>query len=134
MAAQTTQQQADPTFRNYSSKQATAYSEARTGYSPALIDYIVKHHVATGGETGVLLDVGCGPGNATRNFSSHFSRIIGADPGEAMIEVATDLAGTTSTGAPIEWRISAAEDIDKIPGLQHGSVDMITAATAVCFL
>lgn len=130
MASQPHQGPADTTFRNYSSQQAAKYAATRSGYSPTLIEYIVKHHCATGGQTGVVLDVGCGPGNATRDISSHFSRVVGADPGEGMIEVATELAGTTSTGAPIEWRVSSAEDIDKIPDLKHGSVDMITAATA----
>jgi trans-aconitate 3-methyltransferase len=132
MVSQTSQKQIDSTFRNYSSEQAAKYANVRLGYSPTLIDYILRHHSTSGGQTKLLLDVGCGPGNATRSLSPHFSGVIGADPGEAMLQVATELAGTTSTGVPIEWQTSAAEDIDKIPGLQPGSVDMITAATAVC--
>jgi trans-aconitate 3-methyltransferase len=130
-AAPSTQAPADPTFRSYSSKQAAVYAKGRRGYPPTLIDYIVDHHRATGGKTGVLLDVGCGPGNSTRDLSPHFDVVFGADPGEGMLQTATELGGTTATGASLEYRISGAEEIDGIEGLEHGSVDMITAASAV---
>ncbi len=96
-----------------------------------MIDFIVDHHRATGGETAVLLDVGCGPGSATRSVSPHFDVVFGADAGEAMINTANTLGGTTATGAPIQYRVCTAEEIDNIEELRHGSVDMITAAVAV---
>jgi len=83
-----------------------------------------------GGKTGVLLDVGCGPGMATRIFSKHFDLAIGADPGESMIKLATELGGETAKGEPVRWVISTAEEIDKIEGLEKGSVDLVIAAFA----
>lgn len=132
MASANVPQPTDTTFRKYSAEQAENYAGVRMGYSSALVDYIVDYHRTTGGQTGTLLDVGCGPGNATRNVAPHFSCVFGADPGEGMIQAAAKLGGTSATGSPIEWHVSSAEDIAKIPDLQHGEVDMITAATAVC--
>lgn len=122
---------ADRTFRSYSSQQAAGYASARKQYPPALIKFLLDHHRATGGETGEVLDVGCGPGNATRDLAPHFDVAFGADPGEAMIQTATELGGTTATGAPIQYRVCSAEELDTIKEIEHGSVDMITAATAV---
>ena len=121
----------DVTFRNYSTDQAATYAKGRTGYSPQLIKYIVEHHKATGGSTHRLLDVGCGPGTAVNVLAPSFDVATGADPGEAMIETARQLAGTTGSGAPVQFVVSTAEEIDSIEGLEHGSVDLITAATAV---
>ncbi|KAM0548065.1 hypothetical protein ACHAPJ_010123 [Fusarium lateritium] len=120
----------DVTFRNYSSKQAADYVGGRLGYSNALIDFIINHHRSTGGLNGTLLDVGCGPGTATQKLALHFDIVYGADPGESMINTATELGGNTRSGAPILYKLSAAEDIDKIDGIQNGSIDMVTAATA----
>jgi trans-aconitate 3-methyltransferase len=120
----------DPTFRSYSSSQAVTYAKGRGGYPPALINFIVDCHRTTG-KTGVLLDVGCGPGNATRDLSPHFDVVFGADAGEAMIKTATEIGGVTATGAPIQFRVCTAEEIDQIKELEYGSVDMITAAVAV---
>jgi SAM-dependent methyltransferase len=130
-AAPSTHAPADTTFRSYSSKQAAVYAKSRKGYPPTLIHYIVDHHCATGGKTGVLLDVGCGPGNATRDLSPYFDVVFAADPGQAMLQTATELGGTTATGAALKYRLSGAEEIDGIEELEHGSVDMITAAAAV---
>ncbi|KAF4964051.1 hypothetical protein FSARC_8000 [Fusarium sarcochroum] len=120
----------DVTFRNYSSKQASDYVGGRLGYSNVLMDFILDHHRSTGGQNGALLDVGCGPGTATQKLAPHFDTVYGADPGESMITTATELGGITRSGAPIVYKLSSAEDIDKIDGIQHGSIDMITAATA----
>ncbi|KAF4428920.1 hypothetical protein F53441_14033 [Fusarium austroafricanum] len=119
----------DVTFRNYSSQQASDYNEGRIGYSESLIDLIMRHHKSTNGQTGTVLDIGCGPGTATRLFAPHFDVAYGADPGASMIETATSLVGESRSGAPILYKLSTAENIDKIDGIAHSSVDMITAAT-----
>ncbi|KAH8893917.1 S-adenosyl-L-methionine-dependent methyltransferase [Thozetella sp. PMI_491] len=120
----------DATFRTYTDKQAETYARDRPGYPPALANFIVDHHRNTGGETGMLLDVGCGPGPATRVVAPLFDVAYGADPGEAMIKTATELGGTTKTGVPIEFFVCSAEQIDSLPVVKPGSVDMITVATA----
>jgi ubiquinone/menaquinone biosynthesis C-methylase UbiE len=122
----------DDTFRNYSGEQAAAYAKVRSmAYPVALINAILEHHRATGGDTGVLVDVGCGPGNATRDLAPFFNVVYGADPGEAMIKTATELGGTTATGAPIKFTLCSAEELDHLPEVERGSVDMISAAVCV---
>lgn len=122
----------DVTFRNYTADQASDYATGRLGYTDALIDFILNYHRSTKGETGCMLDVGCGPGTATQKLASHFDLAYGVDPGESMITTATTLGGKTRTGAPIVYKLSTAENIDKINDIPRSSVDMITAATAVC--
>ncbi|TVY76854.1 Trans-aconitate 3-methyltransferase [Fusarium oxysporum f. sp. cubense] len=120
----------DITFRNYTTDQASEYAAGRLGYTDALIDFILDHHKSTNGETGCVLDVGCGPGTATQKLAPHFDLAYGVDPGESMIKTATTLGGETRTGDPIVYQLSTAEDMDKIDDISHSSVDMITAATA----
>ncbi|KAG7417518.1 Trans-aconitate 3-methyltransferase [Fusarium oxysporum f. sp. rapae] len=120
----------DVTFRNYTTDQASDYAAGRLGYTDALIDFILNYHRSTNGETGCMLDVGCGPGTATEKLAPHFDLAYGVDPGESMIKTATTLGGETRTGDPIVYQLSTAEDIDKIDDISHSSVDMITAATA----
>ncbi|KAM0192374.1 hypothetical protein ACHAPI_008321 [Fusarium lateritium] len=120
----------DTTFRNYSKQQASDYAKGRLGYSKALVDFILKYHHSTGGQNGNLLDVGCGPGTATQMLAPHFAVAYGVDPGESMITTATDLGGQTRAGDPIIYKLSTAENIDKIESIPQSSVDMITAATA----
>ncbi|OBS27899.1 hypothetical protein FPOA_01841 [Fusarium poae] len=129
-ASQTEHQPRDIIFRNYSSQQASNYAEGRLGYSEDLIKFILKQHNSTGGRNGVVLDVGCGPGLATRMLAPHFDVAYGADPGKSMIEKAQQIGGTSRTGAHIMYKLSGAEEVDKIDGLDHSSVDLITAATA----
>jgi trans-aconitate methyltransferase len=62
----------EKTFTSFTSAQATAYASGRPAYSPALYDVVFSHHAATGGQFGTLLDVGCGPGNATRDCMQPF--------------------------------------------------------------
>ncbi|KAI7760658.1 hypothetical protein LZL87_007870 [Fusarium oxysporum] len=120
----------DVTFRNYTTDQASDYAAGRLGYTDALIDFILNYHRSTNGETGCMLDVGCGPGTTTEKLAPHFDLAYGVDPGESMIKTATTLGGETRTGDPIVYQLSTAEDIDKIDDISHSSVDMITAATA----
>ena len=51
----------DPTFRGYTAKQAASYVAGRPGYPDALIQTILTHHTATGGQLTTLLDVGLRP-------------------------------------------------------------------------
>ncbi|KAF5233292.1 hypothetical protein FANTH_12608 [Fusarium anthophilum] len=120
----------DVTFRNYTTDQASDYAAGRLGYTDALIDFILDYHRSTNGETACVLDVGCGPGTATQKLAPHFDLAYGVDPGESMITTATELGGRTRTGDPLVYKLSTAEDIDKIHDVPHTSVDMITAATA----
>jgi trans-aconitate 3-methyltransferase len=125
---------ADPTFRSYAASQAASYAKHRQGHPPLLINSIIDTHTTNGlGQLGTIVDVGCGPGTATRSLALFFEHAFGLDPGASMINTATHLGGTAKSGEAIMYAVASAEEIDaKLTelGVEEGSVDMITAATA----
>ena len=125
---------ADPTYRQYTRDQAATYAKHRPSPPPALVQLILDHHTATGGRTDVLLDVGCGPGMATRAFAKNFDAAVGSDAGESMIKIASELGGETAKGGQIRWVVCPAEDVGKIDEVEKGSVDLVIAAYAVSLL
>lgn len=118
----------DRTFRNYSAEQAAQYAQARFTYPLELYETIMKFHGGSGGAFGTVLDVGCGPGNATRDVAKYFDNAYGADPGDAMIAQARKLNGKSKTGNDIEYVVAASEEVGDAEGLASGSVDLITSA------
>jgi trans-aconitate 3-methyltransferase len=128
----------DPTFKNYSASAAQAYLKNRRGYSENIINLVMNEHTANGGQTKLLLDVGCGPGQATRALAPSFEHVIGADPGESMIDAAKGASSDdrTKSGESITYEICGAEDLSQLSALKKYStnglecVDLITAATA----
>lgn len=124
----------DPTFRSYTPDQARRYAESRPSYPPKLYDTILRHHAATGGRFDVLVDVGCGPGTATRDLAASFARAVGLDAGEEMIATARRLGGMTAKGEPVRFFVSEAERIADAEGVEKGSVDLLTSAMAVRFI
>lgn len=130
----------DTTFRHYTPSQATTYASHRPSYPPSLYSLLLTHHTSTGGKLGTLLDVGCGPGNATRPLARHFERAYGVDPGREMIRVAKGLTeealekgeGETRGGGGIVWAEGTAEELVGPWRREGGGVDLVTASTAVC--
>ena len=124
----------DPTFRNYSSKNADEYAKYRKDYPPAFIKAVLDAHIANDvGKLGAVVDVGCGPGTATRQLATHFEHAFGLDPGASMIDAASNLGGETKSGEAVKFAVTSAEEIDlklKELGVQEGTVDLVTAATA----
>lgn len=124
----------DPTFQAYSAAQAQAYNAGRyTAYSVLLYSAIFDYHTQHNGTYDLLLDVGCGPGNATRDLASSFVDVVAVDPGAAMIDTARAQGYETKSGKKIRFEVCPAEDIASLPGLGEESVDIITAAMAVSF-
>ena len=127
----------DPTFSNYTKDQAKTYAEHRPSYAKPLYDVIIGHHVQTGGQLNVVADVGCGPGNATRDLALSFDYAIGVDPGVEMINTARQLGGYTAAHQKISYAVSGAETFDAsiretLPVVEeNGGVDLVTAAMAV---
>ncbi|KAF2230116.1 S-adenosyl-L-methionine-dependent methyltransferase, partial [Viridothelium virens] len=121
--------QRDPTFSTFTSEQAKHYANSRPSYPTELFQCVFDHHAANGGSFKKLLDVGCGPGKATRDMLPMFEEVIGIDAGPEMIKTARELGGTTKSGKEVQYEVSRAEEIDKIAGLQEETVDMITGAT-----
>ncbi|EXJ72609.1 uncharacterized protein A1O5_03755 [Cladophialophora psammophila CBS 110553] len=129
----------DPTFRNYDSSSAAKYLQHRPKYSDKLIDLVISQHTSSGGELGLVIDVGCGPGVATRSLAPHFQHAIGADPGVSMIEAARTVPTSTKSGELITYEVRSAETLSSLSALKEFSgsgkdglecVDLITAATA----
>ena len=117
----------ESTFRNYNAKQASTYTQSRAGYLPKLYKVILDAHEARGGKAGSVLDVGCGPGRASREIADYFDEVTGVDPSPGMIAEAIQTGGKTKAGNDISYKVCSAEELDSLPG----QVDMITAATAV---
>ena len=121
----------DPTFRSYSAEQAKIYATRRLSYEHAIYDTVLSFHSSTGGKFGLLLDVGCGPGNATRDVASSFDEAIGVDPGANMIDEARGLGGNTKSDGVVRYEVFPAEEISSVKGLEEGSVDLLISAMAV---
>lgn len=121
----------DPTFRNYSTQQAAAYAAHRGAYSSDIYGEIIRYHTTRGGEFSQVLDVGCGTGKATRQLAAYFSNATGVDPGEQMIIAAKAIGGETKNKNVILFKVTPAEDLDKISHLGESSVDLLSAAMAV---
>lgn len=120
----------DPTFRSYKGNQASEYNKGRPAYAQELYRDILKYH-DNAGLRGIVVDVGCGPGRATREIGRFFDQAIGIDPSENMIETARRVGGTTQANKPIKYHVSAAEKIASLDDVPLGDIDLITAATAV---
>ncbi|KAH8904894.1 S-adenosyl-L-methionine-dependent methyltransferase [Coniochaeta sp. PMI_546] len=122
----------EETFRAFTEKQGANYAQHRRDYHPDLYQIIIDYHTSTGGQFDTLLDVGCGPGTATRSLAPHFTNAIGIDPSEGMVTAARTLGGVTASSNPVRFEVSTAEDLGSqlSPPVQDGSVDLITAATA----
>ena len=121
----------DTIFRSYSAEQANNYAKSRPTYPAELFQFIFERHASGGGSFHRLVDVGCGPGQATRDMLFKFDEVIGVDPGEQMIEKARQSGGTTKAGKPVRYECFPAEEMDKIAGLEEGSVDVLIGAQSV---
>ena len=130
--------QEEKTFRTFSTTAAAQYNQYRGSWPDSFNASLVAQHTAAGGDTGLLLDVGCGPGNSTRSLAQYFQRVIGVDPSPSMIETARSIACLSASGENVRFEAGKAEDLSGISALTElspstqgtGSVDVITAATA----
>jgi SAM-dependent methyltransferase len=129
--------QSDPTFRKYDCQQAQKYAESRLSYPVQLYSTIIDFHTQSSGGKHFIADVGCGPGNATRDLAIHFDHAIGLDPSVEMIKIAGQLGGRTKSEIPLKFVVSTAEDLfdnstSALPAIkENGGVDLLTAAMAV---
>lgn len=125
---------ADPTFRTNTARDAEAYQAGRPGYADVLINTLLTHHTQTSGKLKTLLDVGCGPGTATRSLAPHFQAAYGCDPSDSMIRTAQSIPLRSPSSSRISYAIGAAESLSQIAfppssqPLAPGSVDLLTCA------
>ena len=122
---------ADQTFTTYDSAQSSSYQRSRPPYPSRLIEFVLKKHADTTSSPSdkIVLDVGCGPGTATRSLSPSFYAAHGCDPSSAMIDTARPIKSTTLSGSQITYHVCAAEALQSLP-IPPGSVDLVTAAMA----
>ena len=121
----------DPTFRSYSAQQAGAYARHRGSYASPIIQEVINYHSSLGGAFCMVLDVGCGTGNATRQLATYFDRAVGCDAGEEMIAQARREGGQTNKGSAIAYDVIESEKLSESNILTEGSVDLLTVAMAV---
>ncbi|KIW01194.1 uncharacterized protein PV09_07243 [Verruconis gallopava] len=120
----------ETTFRNFTAEQAKEYNASRGHQYPTrLYEHILAYHKAKSGQFKLALDVGCGPGNATRDLCVYFDRIIGLDGSPGMINTARDLI-PAELKEKLSFENIPSEQLHETPGVEEGSVDMVTVATA----
>ncbi|KAF4339286.1 trans-aconitate 3-methyltransferase [Fusarium beomiforme] len=120
-------QPSDPTFRAYSAAQGANYAQYRRNYNPKLYETVLNFHKEGSGQFDTLIDVGCGPGTATRSLAPHFKKAYGLDPSEGMISTARSIP----TADNVKFEVSSAESLgsELSEPIAEGTVDVITGAT-----
>ncbi|NAZ86067.1 class I SAM-dependent methyltransferase [Kineococcus indalonis] len=87
---------------------AAHYALGRVPYPPELAGELARALPLDG--SGVLLDVGCGPGSLTLLLAPHVALAVGVDADEAMLAEAARLAAQQGV-RNVRWRHLRAEDL-----------------------
>jgi SAM-dependent methyltransferase len=87
---------------------AAYYATGRMAYPPELATALVTKLGLDG--TGVLLDVGCGPGSLTLLLAPNFARAVGVDADQGMVDEAARQAAARGVDN-VSWRCMRAEDL-----------------------
>lgn len=118
----------DPTFHKFSAKEGKAYAASRgISYPPKVFQEIIDYH---GGDTAFAVDVGCGPGNVTRDLAKYFEKVVGLDSSQGMVDAAKSIL-ESEPNEKVSFKVSPAEKIDEVDVLGDWAVDVITSAVAV---
>lgn len=99
----------DPTLYSGSARH---YLRGRLPYSPVLASFLAD--VAELDGSGLMLDLGCGPGTLSIELAHLFGRVVGVDPDEGMIAAARSLAAERGL-ANVEFVNQTAEDFAVSP-------------------
>jgi SAM-dependent methyltransferase len=102
-------------FADHFSGHAAAYLAYRPRYPGALFDWLAAQ--APGRD--LALDCGTGSGQAATALGDRFARVIATDASEAQLANAV-------AHPRVEYRVAPAES----PGVERGSVDLVTVAQA----
>ncbi|KAJ1730814.1 trans-aconitate methyltransferase 1 [Coemansia sp. Benny D160-2] len=104
--------------------ESTNYQDNRPSYKPSLVDAIVAFHKESnpGAQTELAVDIATGTGILARDLPRYFSKVIGTDISNDMLEKARSKGGSDR----IQYVQSPAE---KLSFLKDNSVDVITVAT-----
>lgn len=71
----------------------------------------------------VVLDIGCGAGNAARAAARAGATVVAVDASPVFV----DIARGRSDGLPIDWRVADALDVDALLALGEGRFDLVVA-------
>ncbi|MHB1863233.1 MAG: class I SAM-dependent methyltransferase [Gemmatimonadaceae bacterium] len=104
------------TFKDHFTGAAAAYAAARPTYPDALFRFVADRAPARR----VAWDCATGNGQAARDLVRYFARVVATDASEQQLAQAPARNG-------VEYRVASAER----SGLEAGSVDAITVATAL---
>lgn len=99
---------------------ARQYDDARSTYPPQTAARILELAALAPGAT--ALEIGCGPGQFTKDLVEYGLRVTAIDPGPALIERAA-----TALGAAATFVVSTLEDFAAPPG----SFDLVVSASAL---
>lgn len=98
---------------------ARAYVRYRPPYPAAMLDDLRARAGVTG--SGLLLDLGCGPGRVALPLAPHFRDVLAVDPEPEMIAAGREEAARLGL-ARVRWQVGKAEEVDAAPG----SVELVT--------
>ena len=100
-----------------------SYAAFRPSYPPSLYETVLAYH---DGSREVCVDLGCGHGVVARYLAKSFSKVIGTDPSDGMIEQAR-LITAQGDYPNLDFRKSFAECL---PFLEKETVDLVVAGQA----
>jgi len=103
-------------FKDHFSTKASLYAKYRPAYPSALFTSLASLAPCLD----LAWDCGCGNGQAAVALAEHFARVVATEPSEAQLEAAKQ-------HPRVEYHRSA----ERAVVIQDGSVDLVTAASAV---
>jgi SAM-dependent methyltransferase len=102
-------------FKDHFSTQAAVYAKARPHYPPVLFAELAS--LAPG--RALAWDCGAGNGQASVGLARHFAQVIATEPSAAQLAEATP-----------HPQVIYVRSAEQAPGVEDGSVDLVTAAQA----
>ncbi|XP_067121950.1 putative methyltransferase DDB_G0268948 isoform X1 [Centruroides vittatus] len=108
-------------FEGY--KHAAEYAKYRPRSPPAVAEKIIQYLKEKITTLNHALDIGCGSGQSTALFASHFEKVTGIDVSQAQIEEAIKNNKFTN----VEYKVSSAEDTK----LENESIQLVAASQSV---
>ncbi|HEY9422785.1 MAG TPA: class I SAM-dependent methyltransferase [Thermoanaerobaculia bacterium] len=103
-------------FKDHFSGHASSYASFRPRYTPEIFEFVSFLPK----RRSLAWDCATGNGQAAVDLAERFERVVATDASEEQIALATP-------HPKVEYRLALAED----SGLESGSVDLLTVATAV---
>ncbi|ODQ78731.1 hypothetical protein BABINDRAFT_8972 [Babjeviella inositovora NRRL Y-12698] len=110
---------------------AVKYSRFRPTYPAEFYEQLLAYHKKWQCETALAVDVGCGPGTASRALLEYFDEVVGYDLSATMISTANKIAQDVLPSQDLDrisFHVSLAHNLGQI---EAKTVDMVIAAQAI---